>query len=71
MVSTLQALLDAMRQLRYGYILMGVDICLIIFDEAYHVVNNDPYNRIMQEFYHKLRARDFTLTGVREGCGGQ
>ncbi|KIK51886.1 hypothetical protein GYMLUDRAFT_251650 [Collybiopsis luxurians FD-317 M1] len=71
MVSTLQALLDALHQLRYGYILMGVDICLIIFDEAHHVVNNDPYNRIMQEFYHKLLARDFTLTGVREGCRGR
>ncbi|KIK50451.1 hypothetical protein GYMLUDRAFT_51208 [Collybiopsis luxurians FD-317 M1] len=54
-------LLDA---LRHGYILMGVDIGLIIFNEAHHAVDNDPYNRIMQEIYHKLPPRDPSLTGI-------
>ncbi|KAH7881254.1 uncharacterized protein C8R40DRAFT_1164658 [Lentinula edodes] len=60
MVSTPQILLDA---LRHGYIIMG-DIGLIIFDEAHHAVNDDPYNRIMQEFYHPLPARDPSLANV-------
>ncbi|KAJ3808003.1 hypothetical protein F5876DRAFT_46960 [Lentinula aff. lateritia] len=60
MVSTPQILLDA---LRHGYIIMG-DIGLIIFDEAHHAVNDDPYNRIMQEFYHPLPARDRSLADV-------
>lgn len=47
-VSTPQVLLDA---LRHGYIILGRDISLMIFDEAHHAVDNDPYNRIMQEFY--------------------
>ncbi|KIK50444.1 hypothetical protein GYMLUDRAFT_252979 [Collybiopsis luxurians FD-317 M1] len=41
MVSTPQVLLDA---LHHGYILMGADISLIIFNEAHHAVDNDPYN---------------------------
>lgn len=67
MVSTPQVLLDA---LRHGYIVLGKDISLLIFDEgtlqtnlssnpadlissAHHAVDNDPYNRIMQEFYFR------------------
>ncbi|KAJ3713612.1 hypothetical protein C8R42DRAFT_727088 [Lentinula raphanica] len=60
MVSTPQVLLDA---LRHGYIIMG-DIGLIIFDEAHHAVDNDPYNRIMQEFYHPLPPMHSGLNGV-------
>ncbi|KIK51858.1 hypothetical protein GYMLUDRAFT_979872 [Collybiopsis luxurians FD-317 M1] len=67
MVSTLQALLDA---LHHGYILMGVNIDLIIFDEVHHAVGHDPYNRMMREFYRKLPARDLSLTGAREGYRG-
>ncbi|KAF8891292.1 hypothetical protein BD779DRAFT_1670921 [Infundibulicybe gibba] len=54
MVSTPQVLLDA---LRHGYILLGRDISLLVFDEAHHAVDNHPYNRIMQEFYFDLPAR--------------
>ena len=54
MVTTPQVLLDA---LRHGYIIMGRDISLLIFDEAHHAVDNHPYNRIMQEFYFNLPAK--------------
>lgn len=48
MISTPQVLLDA---LRHGYVSLGRDISLLIFDEAHHAVDNHPYNRIMAEFY--------------------
>ena len=51
MVSTPQVLLDA---LRHGYIVLGRDISLVIFDEAHHAVDNHPYNRIMKEFYFDI-----------------
>ncbi len=51
MVSTPQVFLDA---LRHGYISLGRDISLLIFDEAHHAVDNHPYNRIMTEFYSDL-----------------
>ncbi|RDB26530.1 Dicer-like protein 2 [Hypsizygus marmoreus] len=51
MVTTPQVFLDA---LRHGYILLGRDISLLVFDEAHHAVDNHPYNRIMQEFYFNL-----------------
>lgn len=51
MVSTPQVFLDA---LRHGYLVLGRDICLLVFDEAHHAVDNHPYNRIMQEFYFDL-----------------
>ncbi|EPQ54406.1 P-loop containing nucleoside triphosphate hydrolase protein [Gloeophyllum trabeum ATCC 11539] len=54
MVSTPQVLLDA---LRHGYINLGKDIGLIVFDEAHHAVDNHPYNRIMKEFYFALPRR--------------
>lgn len=54
-VSTPQVLLDA---LRHGYISLGRDISLIIFDEAHHAVDNHPYNRIMKEFYVRLASPD-------------
>ncbi|TRM58708.1 hypothetical protein BD626DRAFT_410125 [Schizophyllum amplum] len=51
MVSTPQVLLDA---LRHGYISLGRDISLLVFDEAHHAVDNHPYNRIMLEFYTQI-----------------
>lgn len=56
-MSTPQVLLDA---LRHGYIVMGRDISLIVFDEAHHAKDNNPYNRIMQEFYVDLPPRQET-----------
>ncbi|OCB90323.1 hypothetical protein A7U60_g2499 [Sanghuangporus baumii] len=47
-VSTPQVLLDA---LRHGYVNMGRDIGLLVFDEAHHAADKHPYNMIMREFY--------------------
>ncbi|KAF4598646.1 Dicer-like protein 2 [Pleurotus pulmonarius] len=53
-VSTPQVLLNA---LRHGYVSMGKDISLIVFDEAHHAVREEPYNQIMREFYFRLPSR--------------
>jgi len=50
-VSTPQPLLDA---LRHGYVNLGADIGLLVFDEAHHAVDRHPYNAIMQEFYFQI-----------------
>lgn len=55
MVSTPQVFLDA---LRHGYISLGRDISLLVFDEAHHAVDNHPYNRIMKEFYFALEMQE-------------
>ncbi|KAJ3510188.1 hypothetical protein NLJ89_g4818 [Agrocybe chaxingu] len=64
MISTPQVFLDA---LRHGYILMGRDISLLVFDEAHHAADKHPYNRIMAEFYFDLppRTEDNTAENVR------
>jgi endoribonuclease Dicer len=54
-ISTPQVFLDA---LRHGYISLGRDISLLVFDEAHHAVDNHPYNRIMLDFYFNLPRRD-------------
>ena len=33
------------------------EVNLLIFDEAHHCVRKDPYNCIMQEFYHDSRCK--------------
>ncbi|CCM06284.1 uncharacterized protein FIBRA_08535 [Fibroporia radiculosa] len=53
-VSTPQILLDA---LHHGYIDLGRDIGLLIFDEAHHAMSKHPYNMIMQNFYFSLPPR--------------
>lgn len=40
-----------------GYIDMGKDISLIVFDEAHHAVDKHPYNLIMKVFYFDLPPR--------------
>jgi endoribonuclease Dicer len=57
MVTTPQVLLDA---LRHGYIDLGRDISLLIFDEAHHAVDNNPYNQIMKEFYFRIPPSEAT-----------
>ena len=34
-----------------------MDVGLLVFDEAHHAVKQNPFNRIMQEFYMKLDKR--------------
>ena len=53
-VSTHAVLLNA---LRHGYINMGRDISLLVFDEAHHTADKHPYNLIMREFYFNLSRR--------------
>ena len=63
MISTPQVFLDA---LRHGYISLGRDISLLVFDEAHHAVDNHPYNRIMMEFYFSLPRSDQRLRNSLE-----
>ncbi|RPD62688.1 P-loop containing nucleoside triphosphate hydrolase protein [Lentinus tigrinus ALCF2SS1-7] len=54
MVTTPQVLLDA---LHHGYIDMGSDIGLLVFDEAHHAIGKHPYNMIMKRHYFDLPPR--------------
>ncbi|KAH9936593.1 P-loop containing nucleoside triphosphate hydrolase protein [Fomitopsis serialis] len=53
-VSTPQVLLDA---LLHGYVDLGMDIGLLVYDEAHHAIAKHPYNMIMQQFYFNLNKR--------------
>lgn len=56
-VSTPQVLLDA---LSHGYISLGRDIGLLVFDEAHHANDDHPMNCIMRSFYFNLPIRRST-----------
>ncbi|KIJ13098.1 hypothetical protein PAXINDRAFT_136464 [Paxillus involutus ATCC 200175] len=58
-VSTPQVLLDA---LSHGYISLGREIGLLIFDEAHHANDDHPMNCIMRNFYFSLPVRQSTRT---------
>ncbi|KAI6147431.1 hypothetical protein BKA82DRAFT_4153541 [Pisolithus tinctorius] len=53
-VSTPQVLLDA---LSHGYVSLGKQIALLVFDEAHHAVDNHPMNCIMRDHYFSLPVR--------------
>ena len=53
-VSTPDVLLNA---LRHGYVHLGTNIGLLVFDEAHHASGKHPYNRLMREFYDALPRR--------------
>jgi ERCC4-related helicase len=50
-VSTHDVLLNA---LRHGYVHLGADVGLLVFDEAHHAADKHPYNLLMREFYDAL-----------------
>ncbi|KAG1732456.1 uncharacterized protein EDB91DRAFT_1152051 [Suillus paluster] len=62
-VSTPQVLLDA---LSHGYIHMGLDIGLLVFDEAHHADRNHPMSCIMRGFYFSLPLRLPAVSGSSE-----
>ena len=53
-VSTHDVLLNA---LRHGYVHLGTNIGLLVFDEAHHATDKHPYNLLMREFYDALPRR--------------
>jgi len=53
-VSTHDVLLNA---LRHGYVHLGADVGLLVFDEAHHTAGKHSYNRLMREFYDALPRR--------------
>ncbi|KAI1794925.1 P-loop containing nucleoside triphosphate hydrolase protein [Ganoderma leucocontextum] len=54
MVTTPQVLLDA---LHHGYVDMGSDIGLLVYDEAHHAIGKHPYSMIMKNHYFELPPR--------------
>ncbi|KAH9954942.1 hypothetical protein BC827DRAFT_913914 [Russula dissimulans] len=53
-VTTPDVLLNA---LRHGYVHLGRDIGLLVFDEAHHAADKHSYNLVMREFYDELPPR--------------
>jgi ERCC4-related helicase len=62
-VSTPDVLLNA---LRHGYVQLGRDIGLLVFDEAHHAADKHSYNLIMREFYDQLPHRSESTTSIDE-----
>ena len=62
-ISTPQVLLDA---LSHGYISLGREIGLLVFDEAHHANDNHPMNCIMRNFYFNLPNRPSTKASSHE-----
>jgi ERCC4-related helicase len=62
-VSTPDVLLNA---LRHGYVSLGRDISLLVFDEAHHAADKHSYNILMREFYDELPPRSRSLGAVDE-----
>ncbi|KAI6114085.1 hypothetical protein F5141DRAFT_1002265 [Pisolithus sp. B1] len=58
-VSTPQVLLDA---LSHGFVSLGNQICLLVFDEAHHAAENHPMNCIMRDHYFSLPVRQPAMT---------
>lgn len=58
-VSTPQVLLDA---LSHGYVSLGNQIGLLVFDEAHHAAENHPMNCIMRDHYFSLPVRQPAMT---------
>ncbi|KAF8491147.1 P-loop containing nucleoside triphosphate hydrolase protein [Russula emetica] len=53
-VSTHDVLLNA---LRHGYVHLGANVGLLVFDEAHHAADKHSYNLLMREFYDALPRR--------------
>ncbi|KAG0708450.1 hypothetical protein DFH29DRAFT_892575 [Suillus ampliporus] len=49
---------------RHGYVHMGLDIGLLVFDEAHHADRNHPMSCIMQGFYFSLAPRLPAASGL-------
>jgi len=62
-VSTPDVLLNA---LRHGYVQLGCDVGLLVFDEAHHAAEKHAYNLLMREFYDQLPLRPEFPTNVDE-----
>ena len=43
--------------LRHGYVHLGADVGLLVFDEAHHAVDKRSYNILMRKFYDALPHR--------------
>ncbi|KAJ5873617.1 ATP-dependent helicase dcl2 [Penicillium subrubescens] len=59
-ISTHAVLADA---LTHGFIQLP-QLALIVFDEAHHCMKSHPGNRIMRDFYHKVKGEHATVPSI-------
>ena len=52
--------------LRHGYVQLGSNVGLLVFDEAHHAADKHAYNLVMREFYDQLPPRPESPTSVDE-----